>query len=93
MQKRYFFDSKMAAFSQNLEHLGRNFALHSETTQVMCMQNIIEITVIIRVQRFEHTFCLQRRRRLQTYQTYIDPTLHVGPNNKQANLHLITAGF
>ena len=28
-------------------------------------------------QRFKHTFCLQRRR-LQTYQTHIDPTIHVG---------------
>ena len=31
-------------------------------------------------QRFEHTFCLRRRQRLQTSQTHTGPTLHVGPN-------------
>ena len=41
--KRWFFLFKMAAISQILEQLGQHFALHSETTQDHCMQNIIGI--------------------------------------------------
>ena len=77
----------MAAVSRNLEQLGRHFALHSRTAQGLCMQNIAGISVIMGAglewaQRIEHIFCLQWRRQLQTYQTHIDPTLHVGPHNK-----------
>ena len=49
----------MATILQNLDQLGQNFALHSETTQSMCLQNIIGISVQLRAldpaQRFQHT--------------------------------------
>ena len=52
----------MATISRNLEQLGRNFALHSGTTQDMCLKNIVWITVTVRAldpgQRFEHTYVL-----------------------------------
>ena len=54
----------------NLEKFGPNFALHSVTTQDMCLQNIIGISLKLRVLGL-----------LQTYQTHIGPTLHVGSNN------------
>ena len=44
-----FFQLKMAAILWNLEQLGRNFALHSGTTQDMCLQHMIGITVILRM--------------------------------------------
>ena len=85
--KKWFLKFKMATISRNLEQLGWNFALSSGTTQDLCMQNIIGISVKLRAldptQRFEHTFwilLLLRRRRLQTYQTHIGPKLHVRPN-------------
>ena len=69
----------MAAISQILEQLGPNFALHSSTTQDMCLQNIIGISTKLQAlglgQRFNYTFLSQQQ--LQINQTYIGPTLHV----------------
>ena len=79
----------MAGISRNLEQLGPSFALYSGTTQDMCLQNIIGISAKLRAlgpgQRFDNTFWILRRRWLQTNQTHIGPTLHVGPKliNKQ----------
>ena len=81
-----FFRFKMATILRNLEQVGQIYALHTETAQDMCVQNIIGISAKFRVlgpeQKFNNTFWifLQRRRRLQTNQTHIGPTLHVGPN-------------
>ena len=51
----------------------------------MCLQNTIGISAKLRSlgpeQRFENTFWILQRR-LQTNQTHISPTLHVGPNNQ-----------
>ena len=50
----------MAAILRDLEQLGRYSALHSNTIQGMCLQNIIRISVKMKVldlgKRFEHTF-------------------------------------
>ena len=81
--KMWYFLFKISAISQNLEQLGRNFALHSGTTHGMCLHTIMGISVKMRAldpgQRFEHTFwillLLQWRRRLQRYQKHIGPTL------------------
>ena len=75
----------MAAISWNLEQIGPNSALHTGTTQDMCVQDIIGIYAKLRVpgpeQRFDNTFrILLQWRRLQTNRTHIGPTLHVGPN-------------
>ena len=76
----------MDAILWNLEHLSWNFALHSETTQGMCMRSMIGISVLLRmldpVQGLEHTFLTQRQwgRQwwwLQMYPKRISPTLHV----------------
>ena len=85
----------MAAILQNLYHLGPNFALHSRTTQDMCVQNIIGISAKLRAlarsQRFSYTFrILRRRRRLQTNRTHIGPHIHVGPNKVNQNILLQT---
>ena len=78
MQKCDFL-CKMAAISWNLEHLGPNFALHSRTTQDTCVQNIMGISAKLRglgpEQRSPYTFWILMRRRLQTNQKYIGPTL------------------
>ena len=72
----FCFRFKMDTILRNLEQLGRNFALHVGITQDMCLENIIGISVKLRAlclcpeQRFEHTFWIRRRRRLQTNQTY-----------------------
>ena len=77
----------MAATSRNLWQLGQTCALHSWSTQGMCVQNITEISEKLWAlgpeQRVENTFwiLLLLRRRLQTYQTHIGRTLHVGHNN------------
>ena len=80
-----FFRIKIAAILRNLEQFGQDFALHSRTTQGMCMQNIIGIPVIMRAlaleQRFGNTFWIMWRRRLQLYQKHKGPTHHMGPNN------------
>ena len=64
-----------------------NCALHFGTTQNMCPQNMIGISVILRMldpgQRFRYTFWILRwwqHQRLQRYQNHIHvgPTLHVG---------------
>ena len=72
-----FIRLKMAAILWNLEQLGRNFSLHSRTTQRMCMQNIYGISVIMRAlepaQRFKHTFWIWQQG-LQHYQKHIGPT-------------------
>ena len=84
MQKCDCFQLKMATISRNLEQLARNFALHSRTTEYMCLQNIIGISVKMRAlgpgQRLQRTFWILWRRRLQRYEKHIGPTLHVGPN-------------
>ena len=75
----------MAAIPRNLEQFGHTFALHSETTQDMCLQNIKGISVKMRslcpAQIFQNTFwillLLLLLRWLQTSQTHIGPTLHV----------------
>ena len=58
--KNVIFQFKMAAISWNLEQLGPNSALQSGTTQDVCVQNIIGISLKLRVlgpaQRFENTF-------------------------------------
>ena len=76
---------KMAAILRNLEQLGRYFALHTMTTQSMCLQNIFGISVIMRAldpgQRFEHTFWILLRWWLQRHQKHIGSTLHVEPKN------------
>ena len=41
-----FFRFKMAAVLLNIEQLGQHFALHLGTTQDMCLQNIIGISVM-----------------------------------------------
>ena len=78
----------MATISWNLEQLGRNFALHTGTTQDVRLQNIIGISLKLRAlvsaQRFDNTFwilllLLRRRQWLKTYKTHIGYTLHVGP--------------
>ena len=69
----------------NLEQfLGRNFALHSRTTQGMCMQSMIGISVTLMmldpVQKFKHKFWILQWQ-LQMYQKNIGSTLNVRPNN------------
>ena len=71
----------MAANSWNLEQLG---PLHGETTQDMCLQNIIGISAKLRAlgsgQKFDNTFwilLMRRRWRLQTNQTHIGPTMFI----------------
>ena len=82
--KMWFFKKiKMAAILRNLEQLGPNFALHSGTTQDMCVWNIIRISLKLRAlgpaQRFEDTFwILLPLRWLQSYQTHIGPTIQRG---------------
>ena len=76
----------MVTISQNLEQSGPNFALHSGTTQDMCMKNIIKISGKFRVLGPEQRFDLHRQ--LQSHQSHIDPTLHVGPNNEHILLIL-----
>ena len=81
----WIFLLKMAVILQNLLQLGQTYALGCGTTQGMCMQNIIGISVIMRalelVQRFANTVWILRQWRLQCCQKQIGPTLHVGPNN------------
>ena len=47
MQKYNFLKFKMAAISQNVEQLGPYFAPQSGTTQDICVQNIIGISLKI----------------------------------------------
>ena len=76
----------MDAVSPNFEQLGPHFALHSGTTQDMCLQNITggifaKLGALGPGQRFDNTlWFLILMQRLQTSQTHVDPTLHVGPN-------------
>ena len=95
VQKCDFFELKWPLLtSWNIEQLGPNFALHSGTTQDRCLQNIIRISAKLRVQgtgqRFDNTFwilLMRRRQQLQTNQTHIGPTLHVGPNYIVIRVH------
>ena len=80
----------MADISRNIELLGRNFALHSGTTQSMCLQNIIGISVKLRAldpsQRFKHTFWILDPPPLAAAASMLSKTYkshtHVGPDNK-----------
>ena len=45
--KMWYFLLKMAAILWNLWQLGRNFGLHSGTTQDLCLQNMIGISRVI----------------------------------------------
>ena len=78
----------MATISQDPEQLGhrRYFVLYTRITQGMCLQNIIVITVTIRVlepgQRFRHTLWILRGvTAVPTQSKHIGSTLYGGPNN------------
>ena len=76
----------MATISWNLEQLGPNFALHTATTQDMCVhQDLCKLRALSPEQRFDNTFLDPPTQpwRLQTNQTHIGPTLHVESNDKQ----------
>ena len=75
----------MDAISQTLEQLDRNFALHSETTKGMCLQNIISenegATSGKKIRA--HRSILDPPPHASTLSKHIGPTLHVEPNNNK----------
>ena len=92
MQKCDIFYLKLPSFILwDLEQLGRNFALSTRTIQGMCTEDMIGISVTMRMleptQRFEHRNWLQQW--LQTYKNHIHvhigPTCSVGLNNTCIN--------
>ena len=78
MQKCDFFQFKMAVILWNLEQLGPNFALHSGTTQDMCLQNIIRISLKLRVLGLA-----------QKFKNILDPPTAAGAASNLSNTYIM----